>query len=249
VKLAHAEAGGRVRRLFLVGLVGVLALLCASCGGGPQHLAAKQVAHKAGVDAKSDPTTTTTDPPSTTTSTTAASPKTEAGTYVPAVAAPAPAPAPAATTTTTDPFPPGCAWSDFAANVTSDQSTYAAGQPVQITLELANAGPACTVTATGYACPLVNVDNAAGTLVWSSAAPVSAGCPSSFTAPTVLASNWSQSFSFSWGQTTCTPGQASGCPGPHVPAGQYQITGLSSGGSSQIPAGTPATITLTAASS
>jgi hypothetical protein len=246
VKLAHAESGRRVRRLFLVGLVGVLALLSASCGGGPQHLAAKPVQHEAASDVKTDPTTTTTDPPPTT-STTVASPKTNASTYVPAVAAPAPAPVP--TTTTTDPFPPGCVWSDFAAKVTTDQSTYAAGQPVQITLEFANAGPACTVTATGYACPLVNVDNAAGAVVWSSAAPVSAGCPSTYTPPTVLAANWSQSFSFSWGQATCTPGQASGCPGPQVPAGQYQITGLSSGGSSQIPTGTPATITLTAASS
>jgi hypothetical protein len=218
----------------------VVALLCASCGGGPQHLAAKPLPHKAASTPKSDPTTTT-HPPSTTTSTTAPLPKTYASTFTPAAA-----PAPATTTTTTNPYPPGCVWSDFATKVSTDQSTYAAGQPVNITLEFANAGPACTVTATGYACPLVNIENAGGALVWSSAAPVSAGCPSTYTPPTVLAANWSQTFTFSWGQTTCIPGQASGCPGPTVAAGQYQVIGQSGGGSSQIPAGPPATVTLTA---
>jgi hypothetical protein len=167
--------------------------------------------------------------------------KTNANTFSPA---PQPAPAPP-TTTTTNPFPPGCVWTNFAARVSTDQSSYAAGAPVQITLEFVNTGPACTVNATGYACPLVNIDNASGALVWSNAAPVSAGCPSTFTGPTVLAANWSQSFPMTWGQDACTPGPAA-CPGPQVPAGSYQVVGQSGGGSSQIPAGTPVAISLTA---
>jgi hypothetical protein len=63
----------------------------------------------------------------------------------------------------------------------------------------------------------------------------------------VLAANWSQGFSITWGQDSCTPGQTQACPGPQVPAGPYQVTGMSGGGASQIPAGVPATITLTAA--
>jgi hypothetical protein len=128
--------------------------------------------------------------------------------------------------------------------VNTDQGTYSPGQPVQITLKFANAGPACTVNATGYACPLVDIDNSSGALVWSNEAPSSTGCPSTFTGPTVLAANWTQSFSIPWGQDTCTPGPAA-CPGPRVPAGQYQVIGQSGGGTSQIPAGTPVAITLT----
>ena len=154
-----------------------------------------------------------------------------------------------ATSTTTTPFPPPCVWSNFVARVSTDQSTYSPEQPVQIMLGFANTGPACTVNTTGYACPLVTIDNAAGALVWSSAAPTSVGCPSTFTGPTVLAASWSQGFSFAWGQSSCTPGQAAACPGPQAPAGQYQVIGQSGGGSSQIPAGTPAPVTLTAASS
>jgi hypothetical protein len=236
-----------VRRPLLIGLVGVLAVVCASCGGGSAHLAVRPASHTGGPMLRTDPVTSMTDPPASTTTTTApapapaSGPKTNANTIVPAVQ---PAPAPA-TTTTTDPFPPGCVWSNFAAKVSTDQGNYAAGQAVQITLEFENTGPACTVNQTGYACPLVTVDNAAGAFVWSSAAPVSTGCATTFTGPTVLAANWSQSFPFSWGQTSCTPGQAS-CPGPQVAAGQYQVTGSSGGGSSQIPAGAPVTITLAA---
>jgi hypothetical protein len=140
-------------------------------------------------------------------------------------------------------------WTNFAARVSTGQGTYSSGQPVQIALGFENTGPACTVNETGYACPVVNIDNAAGTLVWSSAAPASTGCPSTFTGPTVLAANWSQDFSITWGQDSCTPGQTQACPGSQVPAGQYEITGQSSGGSSQIPAGPAATVNLTAASS
>lgn len=244
MKEGGAPARRSVRRTSVIGLLGVLALLCASCAGGPQHLADKPVHHKAGPDVKTDPATSTTAPTTSTTSTTAPAPKTKASTFTPAAA---PAPVAATTTTTTDPYPPGCVWSDFTAKVSTDKTTYSAGEPVQITLEFVNTGPACTVNETGYACPVVDIDNASGALVWSSAAPVSTGCSSTFTGPTVLAANWSQSFSFSWAQTTCTPGPASSCPGPQVAAGQYQVTGMSAGGSSQIPAGAPATITLTAA--
>lgn len=232
--------GRAVRRPLLLALVGALALLCASCAAGPQHPSASQVRHSAGPRVKTDPATSTTVPPTTTT-TTAPAPKTDARTYTPP---PSPPPPPAATTTTTAPPPPACNWNEFVAKVTTDQATYPSGQPVQITLVFENAGPACTVTATGYACPLVNIDNASGTLVWTNAAPASSGCPSTYTGPNVLAANWSQSFSFTWGQDTCTPGPVQGCPGPQVPAGQYQVTGQSGGGSSQIPAGTPVTITI-----
>jgi hypothetical protein len=242
----RADAVGRWfgRRPFVVGLVGLLALLCASCAGGTQHLAAKPVHHKAGPNVKTDAATSTNHPPASTTTSTLATVRTNANTFTPA---PQPAPPPTTTTTSTVPFPPGCVWSDFVAHVSTDQSSYSPGQPVQIALLFANTGPACTVNSTGYACPLVNIDNASGSLVWSSAAPVSSGCPSTFTGPTVLAANWSQSFSFSWAQTTCTPGQVQACPGPQVPAGQYQVVGMSGGGSSQIPAGAPVTINLDAA--
>jgi hypothetical protein len=250
MKQVGVVARRTVGRPFLIGLVGVLAVVCASCSGGSEHLADKAASHTADRMVKSDPVTSTTAVPASTTTTTvpaavpAPEPKSNANTVVPA-AQPAPAPAPPATTTTTDPFPPACVWSNFAAKVSTDRGNYAAGQAVQITLEFENTGPACTVNQTGYACPLVNIDNAAGGLVWSSAAPVSTGCATTFTGPTVLAANWSQSFPFTWGQTSCTPGQAS-CPGPRVAAGQYQVTGSSGGGSSQIPAGAPVTITLAA---
>jgi hypothetical protein len=239
-KSAETAGRRRVRRPFVIGLLGVVALVCASCAGGPQHLATKPVPHKAAPMVRTRPATSTTDP-ATSTTTTAPAPKTKASTFVPAAQ-----PAPPPTTTTTDPFPPGCVWSDFATKVSTDQSSYAPGQPVQITLEFANAGPACTINATGYACPLVSIDNSAGTLVWTSAAPASTGCPSTFTGPTVLAANWSQSFSFTWAQTSCTPGQAAACPGPQVPPGPYQLTGQDVGGAGQIPAGTPVTVDLTA---
>jgi hypothetical protein len=231
-------------RPLVIGLLGVVALVSASCAGGGQPRAIKPVHSKASALVKTDSVTSTTHPPPTTT-TTAPDPKTSAGTFVPAVQ-PAPAPAPATTTTTTDPLPPGCVWTDFAAKVSTDQGSYSAGQPVQITLVLENAGPACTVNSTGYACPLINIDNSAGALVWSSAAPISTGCPSTFTGPTVLAANWSQSFPVTWGQDACTPGQAA-CPGPQVPPGSYRVTGMSGGGSSQIPAGPPVVINLAAA--
>jgi hypothetical protein len=137
-------------------------------------------------------------------------------------------------------------WSSFAAKVSTDAPSYAPGQVVQITLEFLNTGPACTVNATGYACPLVNIDNSAGALVWSNQAPVTTGCAAQFTGPMVLEANWSQSFSYSWAQVSCTAANAaSGCPGPPVPAGQYQVVGMSGGGTSQIPAGAPVGITLT----
>jgi hypothetical protein len=60
-----------------------------------------------------------------------------------------------------------------------------------------------------------------------------------------LEANWTQSFSLTWGQDTCTPGPAA-CPGPQVAAGQYQVIGQSGGGTSHIPAGTPETVTLSA---
>ena len=207
--------------------------------------------HHAVARVKTTPTTSTTTQPShSTTTTTAPTVKTNASTFTPAVQpvpvpVPVPAPAPATTTTTTDPSPPACVWSNFVTRVTTDQGTYSTGQPVQIALVFENTGPACTVNATGYACPLVNIHNAAAALVWSSAAPVSTGCPSTFS-PTVLAANWSQGFSIIWGQDSCTPGQTQACPGSQVPAGQYEITGQSGGGSSQIPAGPEATVNLTA---
>lgn len=241
---AGAVVGRIVRRLsVIVGLLGVVALACSGCAGGPEHLGAKPVDHHAVARVKTMPaTSTTTQPSPSTTTSTSPTVKTNASTFTPAVA---PAPAPA-TTTTTNPFQLACVWSNFVAKVSTDQGAYSPGQPVQIALVFANTGPACTVNETGYACPVVNIDNAAGALVWSSAAPASTGCPSTFS-PTVLAANWSQSFSITWGQDSCTPGQTQACPGSQVPAGQYGITGQSSGGSSQIPAGPAATVNLTAA--
>ncbi len=240
---AGGVAGRMARRPFvIVGLLGVVALACSACAGGPQHLGAKPVDHHAVARVKTTPaTSTTTQPSPSTTTSTSPTVKTNASTFTPAVA-----PAPA-TTTTTAPFPSACVWSNFVARVSTDQGTYSPGQPVQIALVFANTGPACTVNETGYACPVVNIGNAAGALVWSSAAPASTGCPSTFSGPTVLAANWSQDFSITWGQDSCTPGQTQACPGSQVPAGQYEITGQSSGGSSQIPAGPAVTVNLTAA--
>ena len=232
-----------VRRSMVIGLLGIVALVSASCAAGPQHrVGAGAVSHQAGTRVKTDPAIATTTTTSTTT-TTAPPVKTNASTFAPAPAA-VPAAAPT-TTTTTDPFPPACVWSNFATKVSTDQGAYSPGQAVQIQLVFANAGPACTVNTSGYGCPRVNIDNSAGALVWSNAAPSSTGCPSSFLGPTVLAANWSQSYSYSWGQDTCTPGQAA-CPGPQVSPGQYQVIGQDGGGSSQIPAGTPAAIVLNA---
>lgn len=231
-----------VRRGLAIGLLGVVAVVSASCSGGAQHhLGAKAVDHGAISRVRTDPATVSSDPQATTTTTTAPAVKTAPNTFAPA---PAPAPAPATTTTTTPPPPPACVWGNFVARVSTDQGSYSAGQPVQITLAFANAGPACTVNASGYACPRVNIDNSSGALVWSNAAPSTTGCPSAFIGPTVLPANWSQSTPITWGQDNCTPGQAA-CPGPQVPAGPYSVLGQDAGGSSQIPAAAPVGITLT----
>lgn len=235
-------ASRRGRRALVLGVLGVVALASASCSSGPQHEAAKVSSHASVDRVKTDPATSTSAPQATTTTTTAPAVKTAPNTFVPP-AAPAAAPAPT-TTTTTSPFPPACVWSNFAARVSTDQGSYPAGQPVQITLAFANSGPACTVNASGYACPRVNIDDGAGTLVWSNAAPTTTGCPSAFTGPNVLPGNWSQSSVITWGQDSCTPGQAA-CPGPQVAAGQYSVVGQDAGGSSQIPAAAPVGITLT----
>jgi hypothetical protein len=230
-----------VRRPFVIfGLLGVVALVCSGCARGAQHLGEGPVDDHAVARVKTTPATSTAQPTPSTTTTTAPTVKTNASTITPEVQ-----PAPATTTTTTDPFPPACVWGNFVPRVSTDQGTYTPGQPVQIALVFDNTGPACTVNQTGYACPVVNIDNASGALVWSSAAPTSAGCPSTFTGPTVLAAGWSQSFSITWGQDSCTPGQTQACPGAPVPAGQYEITGQSTGGSSQIPVGPAATVNLT----
>lgn len=240
-----------VRRATVIGLLGVVALVSASCSGGPQHhVGAGATHHHAATHVKTDPAIATTTSPTTTTTTTAPAPgvKTNANTFTPAPAPPAPAPAPApapTTTTTTDPFPPACVWSNFVTKASTDQGSYSHGQAVQITLVFANAGPACTVNTSGYGCPRVDIDNSAGALVWSNGAPSTTGCPSAFIGPTVLPANWSQSSSYSWGQDRCTPGQAA-CPGPPVPPGQYQVIGQDAGGSSQIPAAAPVVITLNA---
>ncbi len=248
MKPAAGVVAGRIARrpFVVVGLLGVVALVCSGCAGGAQHLGEKPVDHHAVARVKTTPATST-QPSPTTTTTTAPAVRANASRLTPAIQpGPAPVPAPATTTTTIDPFPPACVWSNFVTRVSTDQGTYSTGQPVQIALAFENTGPACTVNQTGYACPVVNIDNASGALVWSSAAPASAGCPSTFTGPTVLAANWSQSFSITWGQDSCTPGQTQACPGSQVPAGQYEITGQSGGGSSQIPAGPAATVNLTA---
>ena len=189
---AGAVVGRIVRRPFvIVGLLGVVALVCSGCAGGAQHLGAKPVDHHAVARVKTTPATSTTRsrrprrrppqrPPSR---------PTRARSLLRFSRRRRPAPAPRRRT---DPFPPACVWSNFVTRVSTDQGTYAAGAPVQIALVFENTGPACTVNETGYACPVVNIDNAAGALVWSSAAPASTGCPSTFTGPTVLAANWSQ---------------------------------------------------------
>lgn len=226
-----------------IGVLVALALLCASCGGGTPHAAGK--AHQAVAQHVRTSPATVSPQSSTTTTTTAPAVKTSPNTFVPTTHPAPPPPAPTTTTTTTTtPFPPACGWSNFATTVSTDQSTYSSGQAVHITLVFANRGPACTANASGYGCPDVDVDNSSGTLVWSNAAPVTTGCPSLY-GPTVVPATWSQTWTYSWAQVTCTPGDAQGCPGPQVPAGQYQVIGTDSGGASQIPASQPVAITLT----
>ncbi len=165
---------------------------------------------------------------------------------VPSSSAPAaPASLPPEATPPTDPGPPPCDWANFSTTVSTDQSSYAPGQTVAITLMFKNTGAACTVNATGYACPRVDVDDASGTLVWSSAAPVSTGCASQTEPPTVLEARWTQTFQEAWAQVSCTPGNFQGCPGPPVPAGQFEVFGIDAGGASRIPASAPVGVTIT----
>lgn len=184
-----------------------------------------------------DPSTTTSTLPRTT-STTAPAVRTNA-----AVDVPANSPA-GTTTTTTNPLPPACVWSNFSTTVTTDQGDYATGGTVAITLTFRNGATPCTVNSTGYGCPAVDIDDASGTLIWTSTPQPSTGCAAAFAPATVLGTTWTQTDQLSWGQTACSNPETPNCAAQPAPPGQYQITGLDQGGVSHIPQSAPVTISI-----
>jgi hypothetical protein len=136
-----------------------------------------------------------------------------------------------------------CVWSNFSSTVTTDRSLYLSGQVVQIVLTYMNDGPACTVSSSGYGCPTVEIDNVSGRQVWSSSPLVTTGCAEVSTPPTVLDSGWSKSNDYPWHQTeSCTFQSGPNCAAQQVPAGQYQVIGYDTGGSSQISKSAPTEI-------
>jgi len=232
---------GSVAAAVLVGI----ALLATSCASAPPqrgalHHASKSAAVRGPVTKPQVLTTTSSPTAATTTSTSVKAVPTTAPTLV-APRAP--------TTTTSDPLPPVCNWANFSTTVTSDQAAYPQGQTVHITLTYRNAGARCTLYVTGYGCPEVDIDNAAGQQTWTTAPIPSTGCAETFTpgSPTVLEATWSQSYPVDWSQVDCSTrsgGNVGTCAGPQVAAGQYQIIGRDVGGASQIPSSAPLVVTI-----
>lgn len=235
---ASHRSGRKVRGLTLVAVALLLFLSgCATAKPSRQGAAAQQPRHH-DTSKLVDPTL-----PSTTTST---APRTTSST-APAVrtnpSVDVPASAPTTTTTTTSPPPPACVWSNFSTAVTTDQSVYATGQTVGITLTFRNDAAPCTVDSTGYGCPAVDIDSS-GSLIWTSSPQPSTGCAAGYTPPTVLGTTWSQTDQFSWNQSACANPQTPNCTAQQVAPGQYQVVGLDQGGVSSIPQSAPATISI-----
>lgn len=141
-------------------------------------------------------------------------------------------------------FPP-CIESNFATTVTTNQSTYAAGVPVNISVTLHNVGPACTENnIDGYGCLYPTVSNSSGGQVWVPWAPyLPVDCPYASGPPTQLATGWSQEEQWTWTQDACSTLQS--CPKSQVPPGQYEVVGTNWNGTSSA----PVTITITSSSS
>jgi hypothetical protein len=111
-------------------------------------------------------------------------------------------------------------------------------------LTFRNDGASCTVNASGYGCPEVDVTSSSGQAIWTSRPSPNTGCPATLTSPTVLASNWSQSAQADWTQVDCSSLTGASCSGPQVAPGQYQVIGRDVGGSSRIPQSAPLVVTI-----
>ena len=133
----------------------------------------------------------------------------------------------------------------------ADHATFQAGAAGSFAVTTTAGFPTTTaITETGSLPPGVTFhDNGDGTatLAGTPAAGTGGSYPITIAATAVggLAAPATQSFTLTWGQDTCIPGPAA-CPGPQLAPGQYQVIGQSGGGTSQIPAGTPVAVTLSA---
>jgi len=234
-----------IRVVAVVFGIAVLASGCATANPhkGAQHHGASASARRPVTKPQVLDTTSSTAPSSTTTTVLS-----KATTTVPKVVHAVPPPPAPTTTTTTDPPLPQCNWANFSTTVATDQAAYPQGQTVHVTLTYRNNGPSCVVHATGYGCPRVDIGDSSGYPTWTSEPQPTTGCAAQLlNPPTVLATTWSQSSPIDWTQVDCssrTGGTTGTCAGQPVPAGQYQITGMDSGGSSQIPPSAPLSVTI-----
>jgi hypothetical protein len=123
------------------------------------------------------------------------------------------------------------------ATVRTNESSYAPGQTVIISVTQANEGPACSTLTSpcGPPAPVAAAYNSAGEAVWVyGAGKTLVGPPLCLPGPgtTTWRAHSSYSQKYDWRQDTCTPpvtglaGHANpDCPGTQVPAGRYRIVG------------------------
>lgn len=148
---------------------------------------------------------------------------------VPSHEAPATAVAPAITTT----VPPPCSGQQYTARATADQSRYARGQRVIITVTMTNGGPACEGLPPGWCGQGASAYDSSGTDVWDSdAGPNSSqdikNCPAAIEQTVAHGSSSTQRLS--WQQDLCTfdpsaqpVGPNPDCPATRVPEGTYKV--------------------------
>ncbi len=130
-----------------------------------------------------------------------------------------------------------CTSEFLVATVRTNESSYAPGQTVVISVTLANKGPACSIP-TGSPCgpppPGASADNSAGEDVWESGAGGgNVTCPPEPVTSVSYPAGYSSTQDLDWSQDKCfrqlRGSQLLICPRTQVPAGTYRIVGLGYG--------------------
>jgi hypothetical protein len=124
---------------------------------------------------------------------------------------------------------------NLVASVRTNESDYAPGQPVIITVTQANNGPACSTPTPPCGLPsAASAYNSAGEPVWEYGTGKIEGqitCPPAAVASMTWSAHYSKTQRLRWSQDRCTqgigiPGHPNpNCPGTQVPAGTYRIVG------------------------
>ena len=137
-----------------------------------------------------------------------------------------------ATSTT---VPPPCSTQQYTARATTDQSSYARGRSVIITVTMTNSGPTCEGTPPWWCGQEASAYDSSGTDVWDlGAGPTTPqgvrNCPAAL--EQTVAHGSSSAERLSWQQDQCTfdpsaqpIGPNPDCPGTQVPDGTYKVVG------------------------